>query len=92
MKVLVFLRNASSNNLCLRLHNVPENMRHLKLTVSQEQNGALSLSIKDGQANIIGGGGLGINHDPASFYRNVARSIADCAAAGDKIDYTDMAN
>jgi hypothetical protein len=67
-------------------------MRRIKLTVHQEQNGALSLLIKDGEANIVGACGLGMNHDHVSFYRTVARYIADCAVAGDKVDYKDLAN
>lgn len=68
-------------------------MRKIKLTVEQHPDGALSLWIQDealGKEGLHRGGyALAENRDHASFYRAVARGIAEYAAGGDQVTYID---
>lgn len=68
-------------------------MRHVKLTVEEHPNGSLSLWIEDEdlgpQSRHRGGYELAENLDHATFYRVVARGIADYAADGVQVTYKD---
>jgi hypothetical protein len=68
-------------------------MQHIKLTVEQHPNGSLSLWIEyddmGPQTRHRGAYELAENFDHATFYRVVARRIADYAADGIRVTYKD---
>ena len=71
-------------------------LRRIILTDEEHPNGALSLWIEDEalgpESRHRGGYELAQNRDHASFYRVVARGIAEYAAGGDQVVYMDRAN